>query len=212
MLSFDLTLSVLDWIGVFVFASSGALVASRKQMDVVGFVMLGAVTGIGGGTIRDVLLGSYPLIWVAQPGYLAVCAAASVLVYFTAHLLQSRYQWLLWFDAIGLALFAVVGAEKGLHLDAHPVIAVTVGVISATFGGILRDVLGQEPSVVLRPEIYVTAALAAAAGYVVLVSLGAPRDVAILSGVLVGIVVRGGALLRGWTLPRYRPRPGRSPE
>lgn len=205
---FDLTIAVLDWLGILVFAATGALVASRKRMDIVGFVLLGTVTGIGGGTIRDVLLGSYPILWVGQPGYLAACAAVSVLVFFTAHLLQSRYRLLLWLDALGLALFAVAGAEKGLLLAVNPLVAVTVGVISATFGGIIRDVLGDEPSVILRPEIYVTAALVAAGVFVAATTLGMPRDVSVLIGFLSGFLVRGGALLRGWTLPRYRARPG----
>lgn len=209
MPAFDLTIAVLDWLGVLVFATTGALVASRKEMDVVGFVLLGTVTGIGGGSIRDVLLGAYPLAWVSQPGYLALCVGVSVLVFFAAHLIQSRYALLLWLDAAGLALFAVAGAEKGLMLGAHPLVAITVGVIAATFGGIVRDVLGQEPSVILRPEIYVTAALVAAAVFVVASAASMPRDAAVVAGALAGFVVRGGALLRSWTLPRYRPRPGR---
>ncbi|MGH8496188.1 MAG: trimeric intracellular cation channel family protein [Gammaproteobacteria bacterium] len=210
MPAFDLTIAVLDWLGVIVFAATGALVASRKSMDIVGFVLLGTVTGIGGGTIRDVLLGSYPILWVGQPGYLAACAAVSVVVFFTAHLLHSRYRLLLWFDAMGLAIFAVAGAEKGLLLGASPLVAVTVGVISATFGGIIRDVLGDEPSVILRPEVYVTAALVAAMVFIAASLLAVPRDIAVVIGVLAGLLVRGGALLRGWTLPRYRARPGRN--
>lgn len=206
---FDLTLAVLDWLGVFVFAASGALVASRKQMDIVGFVMFGTVTGIGGGTIRDVLLDAHPLLWVGQPAYLGACAAASVLVFFTAHLFQSRYTLLLWLDALGLALFAVTGAEKGLILGVGPTVAVVVGVITATFGGVIRDVLGEEPSAILRPEIYVTAALVGATTFVLLTEAGLARDLSVLAGVSAGFFVRGGALLRGWTLPRYRPRPGR---
>ena len=93
------------------FAISGALVASRKQMDIVGFVLLGTVTGIGGGTLRDVLLGANPVFWINEPAYLVACVAVSSIVFFTAHIPQSRYQFLLWFDALGLGIFAVVGAE-----------------------------------------------------------------------------------------------------
>lgn len=212
MPTFDLTIAVLDWIGIVVFATTGALVASRKGMDIVGFALFGTLTGIGGGTIRDVLLGSFPLVWVAQPAYLVACVAASVVVFFTAHLLHSRYTVLLWLDALGLALFAVAGAEKALLLGVGPVVAVTVGMISATFGGIVRDVLGGEPSVILRPEIYVTAALAGAGVFILATAAGVPRDWAVVAGVAFGFGVRGGALLRGWTLPRYRPRPGRDIE
>ena len=110
---FETATTVLDWLGVVAFATTGALVASRKQMDVVGFVVLGTVTGIGGGTLRDLLLG-LPVFWVHEPAYLVVCAVVSVLLFFTAHIPQSRYRTLLWIDAIGLTMFAVTGAEKPL--------------------------------------------------------------------------------------------------
>ena len=96
--------AVLDWFGVIVFAITGALVASRKQMDLVGFALLGTVTGIGGGTIRDVVLGLLPVFWVREPAYLVTCVLVSCLVFFTAHIPQSRYRFLLWLDAVGLAL------------------------------------------------------------------------------------------------------------
>src|ERR1044072_1168108 len=100
---FQAAVAILDWCGVIVFAISGALVASRKQMDIVGFVLLGTVTGIGGGTLRDILLGALPVFWVRDPGSLLACLLVSSLVFFTAHIPQSRYRILLWFDAIGLA-------------------------------------------------------------------------------------------------------------
>jgi uncharacterized membrane protein YeiH len=159
---FDTAAAALDWLGVIVFAVSGALVASRKQMDVVGFALLGTVTGIGGGTLRDLLLGQGPVFWVREPAYLIVCVIISGVVFVTAHIPQSRYRVLLWFDAIGLALFAVTGAERALLVGSGPVVAVAMGVITATFGGIIRDVLGNESPVVLSREIYVTAALAGA--------------------------------------------------
>ena len=163
---FQTAVAILDWSGVIVFAISGALVASRKQMDIVGFVLLGTVTGIGGGTLRDVLLGSNPVFWINAPAYLVACVAVSGIVFFTAHIPQSRYQVLLWFDALGLGIFAVVGAEKALLMGTGPTVAIAMGVITATFGGILRDLLGAESPVVLSREIYVTAALAGAASFV----------------------------------------------
>src|SRR4051812_4047586 len=111
---FQTLTSVLDWLGIVAFTITGAMVASRKQMDLVGFVVLGTVTGIGGGTLRDMLLG-LPVFWISEPAYLVTCALTSVFVFFAAHIPQSRYRVLLWFDAIGLALFAVTGAEKALH-------------------------------------------------------------------------------------------------
>jgi uncharacterized membrane protein YeiH len=202
---FQTATAMLDWLGIVVFAVTGALVASRKQMDVVGFVVLGTATGIGGGTLRDVLLG-LPVFWVREPAYLVTCALASVLVFFAAHIPQSRYRYLLWLDAIGLALFAVTGAEKAAQAGAGATVAVAMGVTTATFGGIVRDLLGGETPVILAREIYASAALAGAAILVALTAAGAPREFAVGSGFAIALVIRAAALRYGWSLPRYRPR------
>jgi uncharacterized membrane protein YeiH len=204
--------AILDWFGVIVFATTGALVASRKQMDLVGFALLGTVTGIGGGTIRDVFLGQLPVFWVENPAYLVVCVSVSCLVFFTAHIPQSRYKFLLWLDAIGLALFAVTGAERAMLSGAGSIVAIAMGVITATFGGIVRDVLGGESPVILAREIYVSAALLGALSFVFLISVGLPYEGALVSGFMVGLVVRCAAIRWAWSLPRYRSRPGREPE
>jgi uncharacterized membrane protein YeiH len=204
--------SLLDLFGMAVFATSGALVASRKQMDIFGFILLGTVTGVGGGTLRDLLLGISPVYWVSDPRYLMVCIVVSAVVFFTAHIPESRYRMLLWVDAAGLAAYAVVGTEKGIEAGATPLVAVTMGVITATFGGIVRDMLGGESPIILRKEIYVTAALAAALMYVVALGLSIPRGAAAPIAVMVGFIVRGCALHWGWSLPTYRARPGRTPD
>ena len=208
---FDNGIIVLDWLGVIVFAMTGALVASRNQMDAVGFVLLGTVTGVGGGTIRDLLLDIHPIVWVEQPGYIVLCVAVSLIAFFTAHLVQSRYRWILWLDAIGLALFAALGAERAMSAGAYPVVAIVMGILTACFGGIVRDVLGQERSIVFSYEIYVTAALAAATAYVCAHALGASRELALSAAILLGFTLRSGALVFGWSLPRYRPRGPRQP-
>ena len=207
---FETLALVLDWFGVAVFAITGALVASRKQMDVTGFIMLGTVTGIGGGTVRDTLLGQFPVFWIGAPSYLLVCVGASVATFFLAHIPQSRYALLLRLDAIGMALFAVTGAEKALAAGAAPVVAMTMGVITATFGGMTRDILGGESPVILRSEIYATAALIGAATFVLATSAGLPREIGFAAGFLLGAAVRFGALRWNWSLPRYRPRPERT--
>jgi uncharacterized membrane protein YeiH len=203
---FETAATALDWVGVSAFAISGALVASRKRMDVVGFALLGTVTGIGGGTLRDLLLGQGPVFWVHQPAYLVVCIIVSCAVFLTAHIPQSRYRLLLWFDAVGLALFAVTGAERALLAGSGSLVAIAMGVITATFGGIIRDVLGNEAPVVLSREVYVTAALVGATVFVVLSSFGSGRESALGAGLAAGLIVRGMALRRGWSLPRYRER------
>jgi uncharacterized membrane protein YeiH len=198
--------AILDWLGIIVFAVTGALVASRKQMDIVGFALLGTVTGIGGGTLRDILLGQLPVFWVGQPLYLVACVLVSCVVFFTAHLPQSRYRLLLWFDAIGLVLFAITGAEKAMLSGAGPVVAVAMGVITATFGGIIRDVIGGESTIVLSREIYVTAAHLGALTFVRLTLAGLSREIDLGIGLAAGFTLRGLALHNGWSLPRYRPR------
>jgi uncharacterized membrane protein YeiH len=203
---------LLDYAGVAVFAATGALAASRKQLDIIGFLFLAAVTGTGGGTLRDVLLGHLPVFWVANPAYMLVCAAIGVIVFFTAHLVESRYRLLLWLDAVGLASYAAMGAAKGLAATGSPVIAIIMGVLTATFGGILRDLLAGEPSVLLRPEIYVTAALAGTAVFTLATLAGASTLVAAALAFSAAFLVRGGALRFGWTFPAYRSRPGRRPE
>lgn len=206
---FDSTIAFLDWLGIVAFTITGALVASRKQMDAVGFVMLGTVTGIGGGTVRDVLLDIHPILWIERPAYLVVCVGLSLLLFFTAHLVWNRLRWILWLDAAGLALFATVGAERAVQSGAAPIVAVTMGAITACVGGILRDTLSQEKSIIFSREIYVTAALVAALTYVLLQRADVPREIAIVAGIAAGFGLRAGALHWGWALPRYHPTPPR---
>lgn len=202
----------LDYAGVAVFAATGALAASRKQLDVIGFLFLASVTGIGGGTFRDLILGATPVFWVKEPGYILVCAAVAAALFFTAHLFESRWKVLLWLDAVGMSAYCVMGAAKGLAATGSPTVAVVTGVLTATFGGILRDLLAGEPSVLLRPEIYVTAAMAGAATFTLLMTLGFPLIAAALIAFCAAFIVRGGALKYGWTFPSYKSKPGRRPE
>jgi uncharacterized membrane protein YeiH len=201
-------LQLLDYLGIAVFAATGALAASRKQLDIVAFIFFAAVTATGGGTLRDVLL-DVPVFWVRHPTYLLVALGVAVLVYFTAHLLESRFRVLLWADAIGLAAYAVVGAAKTLAAGGSAADALALGVLTATFGGVIRDVLAGEPSVILRRELYITCAFAGALTFVAVSAAGAPFWTGATLGFLVAFGVRAGALTRGWSLPVYRARPGR---
>lgn len=201
----------LDYAGVAVFAATGALAASRKELDVIGFLFLASFTGIGGGTVRDVILG-LPVFWVVNPAYVLVCAAVAVMVFFTAHLVESRYKLLLWLDALGMAAYAAIGAAKGLEATGSPTVAIIMGMLTATFGGILRDLLAGEPSVLLKPEIYVSAAMTGAAIYTLAELAELPTEVSAFVAFVTAFMVRGGALKFGWTFPAYRSRPGRRPE
>lgn len=205
-------LEILDYAGVAVFAATGALSASRKQLDIIGYLFLASVTGIGGGTMRDVVLGATPVFWVLNPNYLLVCASVSVILFFTAHLFGSRYRVLVWLDAIGMSAYCVMGAAKGLAATGSPAVALVTGMLTATFGGILRDLLAGEPSVLLRPEVYVTAALIGSGVFVVATMIGLPLAATSTLGVISAFTVRAGALKYGWTLPIGKASPGRDPD
>ncbi len=205
-------LTLLDYAGVALFAATGALAASRKQLDLIGFLFFAAATGVGGGTLRDLVLGQAPVFWVKDPTYLLVCAGVGIFLFLTAHRVEWRYRLLIWLDAVGLAAYSVMGAAKGLAITGSPTIAIVTGTMTATFGGILRDLIANEPSILLRPEIYVTAALAGAAAFTATALLGLPLPYSSAAGIFTAFALRGGAIHHGWTLPRYRARPGRPPD
>ncbi|KPF60048.1 hypothetical protein IP88_15985 [alpha proteobacterium AAP81b] len=194
-------LELLDMAGVAVFAISGALAAARGRHTIVTFAFFAAVTGIGGGTLRDLLIGA-PVFWVGRSDYVGVCLIAAGGVWL---LRATRWQLpaLLWFDAIGMAAYAVIGAAKALGAGLPPLPAIVMGVLTASFGGIVRDVLAHEPSVLLRPEIYVSAATLGAGLYVVLTVFGAGALPAGAIGVAAGFALRALAISRGLALPGY---------
>ena len=202
-------LPFFDFAGVAVFAATGALAASRKQLDIVGFIFLASVTGIGGGTLRDLLLGNIPVFWVKQPSYLIVCSVVATAVFFLAHLIEYRYRLLLWLDAIGMAAYCVMGTMIGLETGVSPLASIVMGIMTATFGGIFRDLLSGEKSVLLRDEIYITASLLGAVTYVVLIAVDLNKVIAVVIGVSGAFLLRAAALQRGWTLPRYKSKQGR---
>lgn len=199
---------IADIIGVAVFATTGALVASRKQLDLIGFAFLATATGVGGGTFRDVILGR-EIFWVADQTYIIVCLVIAVLTFFCAHLIDRRYTWILWLDAVGLSAYGVFGAYIALVNGATELVAILMGMMTASFGGVLRDVVAQEKTLILTQEIYASAALLAALSYITGLSFDWPQSIAAAFGICCGFTLRAGALLRGWTTPRYKPRAGR---
>jgi uncharacterized membrane protein YeiH len=192
-----------DVLAAVVFAVSGALVASRKGMDVMGFMWLAVVTGVGGGTVRDVIL-NVPVFWVQNPVHLSACLLTAVVMHFVAPHVESRYRTLLWFDAFGLALVTVAGTVKALDVGAPALVAVVMGVVTGSLGGIIRDTLGHVPSVILRHEIYMTASALGACAYIALNAAGAGRVAAMVAGFLVTFAIRGLAITYGWSLPVFR--------
>lgn len=195
-------LVLLDYFGIAVFAVSGALVAAEKRQTLVTFIFFAVATGIGGGTLRDLLIGA-PVFWVQGNGTLLICIAAALLVWFAS---RKRFAGaaLLWFDAAGIAAYATYGAAKALGFGVAPVPAFAMGVLTACAGGIIRDVLAGEPSILMRPELYVTAA-ALSAGLLVLLSLaGLSGWLAVTVAAVAGFALRAIAIRRGWSLPAYR--------
>lgn len=200
------TLTVLDFGAVAVFGATGAIAAARRQHDIITFGFFAAVTGVGGGTLRDLLLDA-PVFWVAKPSYLIACLAAAAAVWLFG-VGATRFRLLLWLDALGMAAYALVGAAKAQALGAPAFSCVIMGVLTATFGGIIRDVLAHEPSVLLQRELYVTPALLGAGAFIGLAHLGAPMALAGVIGFSVAFGIRSGAILKGWALPAFR---GRTP-
>jgi uncharacterized membrane protein YeiH len=190
----------VDVLAVVVFAVSGALVASRKGMDVMGFMWLAVITGVGGGTVRDLIL-NVPVFWVQNPFHVSACLVTAMVMHFVAPLVESRYRTLLWFDAFGLALFTVAGTVKALDADAPALVAIVMGVVTGAVGGIIRDTLGHVPSVILRREIYMTASVLGAGTFVLLNALGAGRLPSMIASFVVTFGIRGLALRFGWSLP-----------
>jgi uncharacterized membrane protein YeiH len=194
-------LVILDYFGIGVFAISGALVAAEKKQTMVTFLFFAVVTGVGGGTLRDLLIGA-PVFWVHSNGTLLICIAAGLAVWLDGG------KWLggralLWFDAAGLAAYATYGAAKAIGYGVAPVPAFAMGVMTACVGGIIRDVLAGEPSILLRPELYVTAAALASGLFVILALMAVPLPVATLTAAFAGFALRGIAIYRGWSLPAY---------
>ena len=194
----------LDYLGVAVFAATGGLKASDKDMDLVGFVLVATVTGIGGGTLRDLLLGVRPVFWIIRNEYVLICGLIAIATFFFARHVARHERCVLWADAVGLATFCVSGAATALAAGASFLVAIVMGVMTGCFGGILRDVLCAEIPIILRREIYATAAAAGAATYVGLLALTGTAALAIIGGFIVALTARGAGIAFDLRLPTYK--------
>ena len=204
MTAFQAAMLGLDYAAVFVFAATGALAAAEKRHDLVTFGFFAAITGVGGGTLRDLLIDA-PMFWVQRPDYMVACLAAGLAVWVLGPE-RFRERLLIWLDALGLSAYAVVGAAKALAMGVGPLPAIVMGVLTATVGGVIRDVIAQHPSVLLRREIYVTAALAGATVFVGLEQLGLARLPAGIAGFAAALALRGCAIAFRLSLPSFTPR------
>ena len=202
--------ALLDHAAVLIFALTGALVASRAQLDIIGFVFFAILTGVGGGTVRDVILDRNPVFWLADPTYLGVAAIAAFVVFFTAHLFESRYRVMLWLDAAALAFAVAAGARIASNLDQSATIIIVMGAITGCLGGLMRDVVANEVPLVLKQgELYVTCAAVGAAVVAFAPSLGASALVTVLASAFATFGLRAGSIAFGWSLPVYKSRPPR---
>ncbi len=195
-------LAWLDLFGIAVFAASGALAAAHRGQTLVTFSFFALITGVGGGTVRDLLIGA-PVFWVQDWRFAATCLVTAGLVWVTPKSFW-KPRALDWFDAIGIAIYAVFGAWKSLTLGVPMLPAMMMGVITACVGGIIRDVLAGEPSILLKPEIYVTAAALASGLFVLLLWLEIPVLIAAIVSAAAGFALRAMAIWKGWAIPAYR--------
>ncbi len=202
----SLILYLLDLIGVAVFAVSGALVAGRKSLDLLGVVVIAVVTAIGGGTIRDVLLDRSPIFWIDNTTYLLVTLAAAAFTTVYTRYQKPPLKALLIADAFGLALFTVSGAQIAQQAGLPWVSVVLMGAITGAAGGVIRDVLCAEIPLILRRDIYASAALAGGGMYVLLLALSVADLAATLAGMATVLALRFSAILWGWRLPVFRLR------
>ena len=196
-------LHILFLIGIAVEAMSAALVAGRRQMDWLGVCVIAVVTALGGGTLRDVLLGRHPLSWIEHPSYLVIVLVAALLTILVAPMMKRLRTSFLVLDGLGLVVFTVVGCDiaEGLHL--HWLIVLVSGMITGTFGGVLRDVLCTQVPLLFRKELYASVSLLSGAIYMIAPHLGVDHDVGLVAAMATGFTVRMLAIRYHWEMPKF---------
>ncbi len=194
----------LDLLGTMAFAVSGALVAMEKRLDLFGILSLSFVTAIGGGTLRDVVIGISPVSWLTDLNYFFTIIAGTVLAIVFRKKFAFLRMSLLLFDTIGLAIFTLIGIEKGMEVGLHPIICITLGTITACFGGVIRDILGNEIPVIFKKEIYATVCILGGLVYYVLHYFDISKDLnyVVTAGVIVAIRIL--AVMNKWSLPQVK--------
>lgn len=190
----------LDLLGTLVFAISGVMAAVEKKFDLVGAFVLGFVTALGGGTLRDLLIGQTPVSWMLDINYIIVVIIAIPICYLALGPIRKLRKSLFLFDAIGIALFTVLGMQKTLDVGLIPIIAMFMGVVSAVFGGVIRDVLANEVPLIFRKEIYASACFAGAIVYYLVQTISSYSNINVLIAMTVVLVIRYLAVKNKWTL------------
>lgn len=192
---------ILDLIGTFVFAISGALIASKKQFDAFGTLVIAFVTAVGGGTLRDMMIGSTPVGWMNDTNYIIIVGLGLITSILFKKYIRKLSKTMFLFDTIGIGLFTILGLQKTLGLGLSPMIAVIMGMVSAVFGGVVRDTLTNEVPLVFRKEVYATACLLGGILYLILDVFHLEESWKIAITVLVIMIIRILAVKRKWALP-----------
>lgn len=203
MYSFDTILHVLFYVALVAEAMTAALAAGRRKMDWMGVAMLGAITALGGGTVRDVLLGHYPLTWVANPWLLALAGGAALLTIALARVIHRFTLLFLVLDAIGLVVFTIAGCEVALQMKQSLPIVIVAGMITGCVGGVLRDVLCNDVPLLFRSELYASVSVVAGAIYVGGLTLNLSHDVITAITFAIGLTFRLLAIRYKWEMPKF---------
>ncbi|SLN17053.1 hypothetical protein AQS8620_00361 [Aquimixticola soesokkakensis] len=199
----------LDYASVLVFAAAGSLAASRAQLDIVGFAFVACLTAVGGGTIRDLLL-DRSIFWMANPTIILIAVSVALVVFFTAHLLESRLKTLEWLDALALSVAVSAGTGVAILEEQPAVIVVLLGIVTGVMGGLMRDVVCNEVPLVLKQgELYASAAFAGACATLLATRSGLSPLLTLAACTALTFALRAGSIRFGWSLPTYKSRPPR---
>ncbi|MEM9076671.1 MAG: trimeric intracellular cation channel family protein [Bacteroidota bacterium] len=196
---------LVDILGTIAFAVSGVLVAMDKRLDLFGVLIIAFVTAIGGGTLRDLLIGNTPVTWMRDLTYVTIIPSTMILTLIFSKQLKYLRRSLFLFDTIGIGLYTMLGIEKGLEANLSPIMCIALGTMTASFGGVLRDILCNEIPVIFRKEIYATACILGGTLYFAITALGVPEEYAYVSGILAVIIMRILAVRFSIRLPNIYP-------
>ncbi|WP_426416613.1 trimeric intracellular cation channel family protein [Aestuariirhabdus sp. LZHN29] len=194
----------LDLFGTAVFAISGCLIAGRQRMDLFGVMVVALATAIGGGTFRDLILGATPVFWVRDPLYIQIGMASALTVFWGARRININLSELKYADALGLAVFTIIGTQKALDYGAGVTIAMMMGIMTGVMGGMIRDLLCGQVPMVLRSEIYAAASMVGAGVYLLLLAMQVSQEASMLLSALVTLVIRVLAIRKNLSLPTFR--------
>lgn len=194
---------VLDILGTIAFAISGALVAINKRMDPFGVFIIAFVTAVGGGTLRDVLIGNQPVIWMKDITYIFLIGIAVIIAIIFRKKLRYLQKSLFLFDTIGLGIFTITGTEIGINANFHPIISIALGTLTACFGGVIRDILCNDVPILFRKEIYATACIIGSIAFIILYNFNINQNIVYVSTSLIVIAIRLLAVKFHLSLPTF---------